>query len=161
MVQKYLTNKSLLAQIEISTKQDRMTEDFGKMIVLLVDRYGQKARFLVTESFKDDMKQFAVMTVCKVWRGFDTNKSQNPFAYFTQIIHHAFFQYQNQERRQRNIRDSLMVNTGQTPSNAFMSEYEHGQQKENELYSKHMNAPVKIIKESPRPVPEDDNDGAE
>jgi DNA-directed RNA polymerase specialized sigma24 family protein len=62
------------------------------------------------------MQSFALLTLVKVWRGFDATKYNNPFAYFTQIVHHAFHQLDNQERRQRDIRDAILVDQGKNPS---------------------------------------------
>lgn len=111
----YINNADLLKELEISHKQDRLTEELGKMLLLLCQRYVQIPRF-AKYTYTDDMRGFALMTLCKVWRGFDSTKSQNPFAYFTQCIHNAYFQFNNQERRQRDIKDELRISAGQNPS---------------------------------------------
>jgi hypothetical protein len=60
-----------------------------------------------------------------VWRSFNPEKSNNPFAYFTQVIKRAFYQYQNLERRQRDIGNELLIENGHDPSHAYMVEYEY------------------------------------
>lgn len=115
---KYLTNKELLAEIERCHLKAEMTNEFAKMIMMLCHRYSQRGEY-VNYSYNDDMQAFALMTVCKVWRSFDPAKSQNPFAYFTQTIKHAFFQFLNSERKQRDTRDALLVEQGDNPSHTY------------------------------------------
>lgn len=111
----YINNADLLIEIEKSHKQNKMTEELGRMLLLLCQRYIQIPRFS-KYTYTDDMQGFALMTICRVWKSFDATKSQNPFAYFTQCIHHAYFQFNNQERKQRDIKDEIRISTGQNPS---------------------------------------------
>lgn len=107
----YINNADLLIEIEKSHKQNKMTEELGRMLLLLCQRYIQIPRF-AKYTYTDDMQGFALMTICRVWKSFDATKSQNPFAYFTQCIHHAYFQYNNQERKQRDIKDEIRIHSG-------------------------------------------------
>ncbi len=111
----YVNNADLLKELELSHKQNRMTEELGKMLLLLSQRYVRIPRF-AKYTYTDDMEGFALMTLCKVWKGFDSTKSNNPFAYFTQCIKNAFFQYDNGERKQRDIKDEIRISNGQNPS---------------------------------------------
>jgi hypothetical protein len=134
---KYLTNKDLLAEIEKSRAQHKMTHDFAKMIMMLCHRYSQRGEY-ANYSYNEDMRSFALMTVCKVWESFDPAKSQNPFAYFTQTIKHAFFQYLNQEKKQRDIRDELLMSNGDNPSFGYLDRYEENDDNyyESDYYNK-------------------------
>ncbi len=107
----YINNADLLIELELSHKQNKMTEKLGDMLILLCKRYNQIPRF-AKYTYTDDMQGFALMTICRVWKSFDATKSQNPFAYFTQCIHHAYFQFNNQERKQRDIKDEIRINNG-------------------------------------------------
>lgn len=111
----YVNNADLLKELELSHEQDRMTEELGKMLLLLAQRYVRVPRF-ARYIYTDDMEGFALMTLCKAWRAFDATKSNNPFAYFTQCIKNAFFQYDNGERKQRDIKDEIRLSAGQNPS---------------------------------------------
>lgn len=121
----YLNNKDMLHQWQLSFDQDEINDTFANMIMLLTKRYSSKVRFNVCDTFRDDMESFALMTVSKVWRSFNPEKSNNPFAYFTQVIKRAFYQFQNSERRQRDISNELLLEDGQSPSHAYMVEYEY------------------------------------
>lgn len=111
----YLNNADLLAQLKLSHAQDRLTEEMGHMFMSLTKRYASIPRFS-GYSYNDEMQSFALLTLAKVWRGFDASKYNNPFAYFTQVVHNAFHQLDNQERRQRDIRDAILVDQGKNPS---------------------------------------------
>ena len=74
------------------------------------------------------MKSVAYLTIVKAWRSFDPEKSNNPFAYFTQAIKHAFWQYVSQEKKQRIVRDELLLDNGELPSDRYMEAYEEEQQ---------------------------------
>lgn len=111
----YLNNADMLEELKKCHAQGRLTEEMGRMFMSLVRRYASIPRFS-GYSYNEDMQAFALLTLTKVWRGFDATKYDNPFAYFTQIVHHAFHQLDNQERRQRDIRDAVLVELGKNPS---------------------------------------------
>ena len=111
----YLNNSDLLIELKKSREQDRVTENLGAMFLALVKRYASIPRFS-GYSYNDEMQLFALFTLCKVWKGFDAERFNNPFAYFTQIVHNSFHQLDNRERRQRDIRDALLVDQGKNPS---------------------------------------------
>jgi hypothetical protein len=120
----YLNNKDMLHQWKLSNDQEEMTEIFSKMIEMLTLKYSGMVRFNVCDTFRDDMEAYALSTVSKVWRSFNPEKSSNTFAYFTQVIKRAFFQYQNAERKQRDIGNALNIEMGNDPTHAYMVEYE-------------------------------------
>lgn len=111
----YINNADLLIELAKSHEQDRMTEKLGEMVILLCKRYITIPRF-AKYTYTDDMQGFAILTVCRVWKSFDINKGKNPFAYFTQCIHNAYFQYNNSERRQRDIKDEVRIQNGMNSS---------------------------------------------
>jgi hypothetical protein len=95
-----------------------MTEKFGEMIDLLCKRYATIPRF-VRYSYREDMQAFAAMTVCRVWRGFNPEKGDNPFAYYTRCIHNAFFQYNNSEYKERLVKDEIRIQNGLNASYGY------------------------------------------
>jgi hypothetical protein len=119
----YLNNKSLLAEVEKSLAQGKMTNELAKMFMLLCAKYAQKGTY-VNYTYNEDMQAFALMTLCKSWKSFNPQKSKNPFAYYTQTIKHAFYQYLNIERDERDIRDRLLMEQGDNPSYGFTERYD-------------------------------------
>ncbi len=120
---KYLNNADLLVQLAASNEQGRMNELLAHMLQTLTARYASQGNF-AGYSYVEDMKAYAMYMICRTWHRFDKNKSNNPFAFFTQCIKHSFYQFLNKEKRQRVIRDELLVYSGMNPSNTYISDYE-------------------------------------
>lgn len=114
----YLNNRDLLAEAILSNEQDKMTDKLAKMLMMLVDRYGKKGNFS-GYTYNDDMRAYALMMLVRTWRSFNPERSTNAFAFFTQCVKNSFIQYLNQERRQRDIRDEMLVSKGLSPSHTY------------------------------------------
>lgn len=111
----YLNNKELLIAVRESKEKGAMSSKLATMLQLLCSKYATKGSF-VNYSYNEDMQSYAMLMLVKTWDRFDLNKSNNPFAFFTQCIKNSFIQYLNQEKRQRNTRDALLVEQGLNPS---------------------------------------------
>ncbi len=72
---KYLNNKDLLAQVLLSKKQSKMTNELAKMLQLLTSRYAKKGNF-ASYTYNDDMQSYAMLMIVKTWHGFDPAKAQ-------------------------------------------------------------------------------------
>lgn len=117
----YLTNKELLAELKRCKKKGQMSEMLAKMLMLLCSKYAKKGSF-VNYSYNEDMQGYAIMMLVRTWNSFDPEKSSNPFAFFTQCIKNSFIQYLNHEKRQRDVRDLLLIDQGLNPSYGYDSE---------------------------------------
>lgn len=118
----YINNPDMLEEIIKSKKQGAMTDKFSRMIMLLVKRYSSQGKYS-GYTYVEDMEGYALLIVCKVWNSFDPEKYSNPFAYFTQTIKRAFWQYLALEERHRDIRDAMLVKEGELPSHSFNEKY--------------------------------------
>lgn len=118
----YINNKDLLAEVIKSKEQGKMTDKLGHMILLLVKRYSSQPCY-TGYTYVEDMESHALMTVCKVWNSFKPEKSNNPFAYFTQTIKHSFWQYLEKEENHRDIRDKMLLKEGELPSHTYLDKY--------------------------------------
>jgi hypothetical protein len=119
----YLNNKDLLAEIMKSKENNKMTDKLAHMLQTLVARYGKKGNF-ANYTYNEDMQAYAMLMLVNTWNSFNPEKSNNPFAFYTQCVKNSFFQFLNTERRQRDIRDELLVSGGLTPSYTYTAEYE-------------------------------------
>ena len=121
----YLNNKDLLAEVLKSKQNDppKMTEKLAKMLQMLCARYGSRGQF-AGYTYNEDMQAYAMMMLVRTWNSFNPEKSNNPFAFFTQCVKNSFIQYLNSEKRHRTIRDELMVNEGLNPSYTYQLEHE-------------------------------------
>lgn len=140
---KYLNNRDLLAQVVLSKKQAKMSNELAKMLQLLTMRYGKKGNF-ANYTYNDDMQSYAMLMLVKTWHSFDPAKSSNPFAFFTQCIKNSFIQYLNYEKRQRDIRDEVLVDKGMAPSFGYTYDYEEKQAAAEAADHEVVEAPTKL-----------------
>jgi len=86
----------------------RVPEKLGTMISLLceknthIDSYRNYPR-----EDKEDMRTDASIACIKALKGFDTTRN-NPFAYFTRIVHNAFTYYLKQKYKNDNFKLELI-----------------------------------------------------
>ncbi len=81
----YVSNQALLQQLIISQKQDKLTDEALEYLMLMIKRIQNKKYYEMPEDRKDCFQQ-AILDCLLYWRGFDPEKSNNPFGYFTSII---------------------------------------------------------------------------
>lgn len=114
----YLNNKELLVAVKQSKEAGQMSNTLAMMLQLLCSKYAKKGNF-INYSYNEDMQGYAMMMLVRTWNSFDPDKSNNPFAFFTQCIKNSFIQYLNQEKRQRDVRDVILIDQGMSPSFGF------------------------------------------
>lgn len=119
----YLSKAELMFSVMESKKLGRMSDSLAFKLQLLTAKYAKSAQW-GRYTYNEDMQAYAMMMLVRTWNSFNPEKSDNPFAFFTQCIKNSFIQYLNQEKRQRNIRDELLVDQGLTPSLTFQMEHE-------------------------------------
>jgi len=66
----------------------------------------------VNYMFKEDMISDGIENCVQYIHNFNPEKSQNPFAYFTQIIHYAFLRRIQREKRQLEIKNKIIERSG-------------------------------------------------
>lgn len=119
---KYLNNADLLKAVLESKQQGKMTDTLCRMLMLLIRRYATKGSF-INYSFNDEMQSFALCSLVKSWSAFNEEKSSSCFAYYTRCVHNSFIQYMAIEKKQRKIRDAMMIDGGLMPSYACQLDY--------------------------------------
>lgn len=118
----YLSNSSLLPEVIASREKGVISNKLAGMLMMLATRYSTRPNF-VNYSFREDMISEALVDLSKNALKFNPEKSNNPFAFYTTCIHHSFIGYLNSERKQRRIRDQMLVDLGENPSFGFQDEY--------------------------------------
>jgi hypothetical protein len=83
----------------------------GECILKIANHLSFKPNF-VNYMFKEDMISDGIENSIQYLHNFDPEKSQNPFAYFTQIIHYAFLRRIQREKRQMDIRSKILEKSG-------------------------------------------------
>ena len=118
----YVNNKEFLAalikyreDVELAAIRDepkpRITNYLGECFLKIATHLSFKPNF-VNYIFKDDMISDGIENCVQYIHNFDPKKSQNPFAYFTQIIHYAFLRRIQKEKKQLEIKNKILEKTG-------------------------------------------------
>ena len=118
----YVNNKELLAalidyraDVAVAKAKDlpkpRISNYLGSCFLKIATHLSYKPNF-VNYMFRDDMISDGIENCVQYIHNFDPNKSKNPFAYFTQIIHYAFLRRIQKEKKQLEIKTKIIEKTG-------------------------------------------------
>lgn len=104
----------------------RIPNYLGECFLKIATHLSYKPNF-VNYMFREDMISDGIENCVQYIHNFDPEKSKNPFAYFTQIIHYAFLRRIQREKRQLDIKNKIVEKTGfeslMTSDNNLTSEY--------------------------------------
>ena len=118
----YVNNKEFLYAIVAYKKDIRDAEEaglpkpvipryIGECFLKIATHLSYKPNF-VNYMFKDDMVCDGIENCVQYINNFNPEKSTNPFAYFTQIIHYAFLRRIQKEKKQLEIRQKIIERSG-------------------------------------------------
>ena len=118
----YVNNKELLEALivyrekvaiakEKGLPKPRITNYLGSCFLKIATHLSYKPNF-VNYMFRDDMISDGIENCVQYIHNFDPEKSRNPFAYFTQIIHYAFLRRIQKEKMQLDIKNKIIEKTG-------------------------------------------------
>jgi len=111
-----------LSNGHFSTTHGKLTNKLGTMFLKLVERYSHRSNWR-GYTYVDEMRGQALLQLSEVGLKFNEAKSDNPFAYYTAAITNSFTRVLNLEKRNQNIRDDILIDTGHLPS--FSRQIEH------------------------------------
>jgi len=120
MTKHYVDNKKLYTVLvqykrEVADRQSKdlypppIPEYVGLCILQIANKLSTKSNF-VNYMFKEDMISDGIENCINYMHNFDPEKSQNPFAYFTQIIYYAFIRRIQKEKKQLYIKQKSLEN---------------------------------------------------
>ena len=118
----YVNNKEFLAAIvayklsileaeKLDQPKPRITNYLGSCFLKIATHLSYKPNF-VNYMFKDDMICDGIENCVQYINNFNPEKSSNPFAYFTQIIHYAFLRRIQKEKKQLEIKTKIIEKSG-------------------------------------------------
>ena len=87
----YLKNKNLLHEYHRSMERGEITPELVKMFQLLVRRISWKFHYGNPQD-REDTEGQAMYQLLRAWHKFNPEKSDNPFAYYTQVAKTGFAQ---------------------------------------------------------------------
>jgi hypothetical protein len=118
----YVNNKEFTAAItehNIAVKKavkdgvepPRVSEYIGECIYKIATRLSTKPNF-INYSYRDEMICDGIENCLQYINNFNPEKSQNAFAYITQIIYYAFLRRIQKEKKQSAIKQKAIMNSG-------------------------------------------------
>lgn len=106
----YVSDSDLLPEIWEWQKTGQMSNELGRMIMLIADNLLRHGSFHgYTQEWKEDMKGRAIETVIKYGRNFESIKkaAPRPFPYLTMIIRNSFLVAIKQNKKHTGIKNEL------------------------------------------------------
>lgn len=91
------------------TPPPRIPEYIGACLYQIATRLSTKPNF-INYTYRDEMISDGIENCINYLDNFDPDKSQNPFAYFTQIIYYAFLRRIQKEKKQLYIKHKSLQN---------------------------------------------------
>lgn len=118
----YVNNQDFLEAIVVYKNKCEAAKSQGKKLPIIPSYIGEcflkiatrlsyKPNF-VNYTYRDDMISDGIENCVQYINNFDPVKSNNPFAYFTQIIYYAFLRRIQKENRQQELKDKLIERSG-------------------------------------------------
>ena len=118
----YVDNKNFLfAMIEYSEKVQKaedkkrtkpmVTNYIGECFLKIANHLSYRPNF-INYTYRDDMISDGIENCLQYMRNFNPEKSNNPFAYFTQIIYYAFIRRIQKEKKQQDVKAKLIASSG-------------------------------------------------
>ena len=85
----YVNPQELREELARSKELNELTPRVVELFQMMAKEASKKMRYRDEEDRKDCIA-FAMMDIVRYWRSFNPEKSNNPFAYFTQMIKNGF-----------------------------------------------------------------------
>ena len=92
-------------------KKPVVTNYIGECFLKIANHLSYRPNF-INYTYRDDMISDGIENCLQYMNNFNSEKSSNPFAYFTQIIYYAFIRRIQKEKKQQDVKAKLISNTG-------------------------------------------------
>ena len=86
-----------------------VTNYIGECFLKIANHLSYRPNF-INYTFRDDMIADGIENCLQYVHNFNPDKSNNPFAYFTQIIYYAFLRRIQKEKKQAHVKNKLIEN---------------------------------------------------
>lgn len=137
MASNYVDNKKLF-QVLVEYKNQcaaspdnppPIPEYVGECLLMIATRLSSKQNF-ASYTFRDEMIADAIENCILYMHNFDPAKSQNPFAYFTQVTHYAFIRRIEREKKYVYTKYKYALHRAQQKDDHVQAEGESHQMKD-------------------------------
>ena len=92
---------------QMGEDKPRVSNYIGECFLKIANGLSHKPNFM-NYTFKDDMVSDGIENCLQYIHNFNPEKSNNPFAYFTQIIYYAFIRRIQREKKQTHVKHRLI-----------------------------------------------------
>ena len=117
----YVDNKKFLAAMiefkELYNIAEKNKEEYppvsdyiGECFLKIATHLSYRPNF-INYTYRDDMISDGIENCLQYVQNFNPEKSNNPFAYFTQIIYYAFLRRIAKEKKQTHVKNKIIQNT--------------------------------------------------
>ena len=96
---------------EKNRKKPPVTNYIGECFLKIANHLSYRPNF-INYTYRDDMISDGIENCLQYMSNFDPDKSDNPFAYFTQIIYYAFIRRIQKEKKQMQVKAKIIANAG-------------------------------------------------
>tara|TARA_Y100001963_G_scaffold76361_1_gene105922 strand:+ start:10499 stop:10990 length:492 start_codon:yes stop_codon:yes gene_type:complete len=96
---------------EKNRKKPDVTNYIGECFLKIANHLSYRPNF-INYTFRDDMISDGIENCLQYMDNFNPEKSNNPFAYFTQIIYYAFVRRIQKEKKQMQVKQKMIANAG-------------------------------------------------
>ena len=118
----YVDNKKFLGamidyRLKVQKAEDKkrtkpmVTNYIGECFLKIANHLSYRPNF-INYTYRDDMISDGIENCLQYMRNFNPEKSNNPFAYFTQIIYYAFIRRIQKEKKQQDVKAKLIASSG-------------------------------------------------
>ena len=103
--------KKVLSARKRKRKDPPINDYIGECFLKIANHLSYRPNF-INYTYKEDMISDGIENCLTYVANFDPEKSNNPFAYFTQIIYYAFIRRIQKEKKQTTIKQKLILKSG-------------------------------------------------
>ena len=96
---------------EKNRKKPDVTNYICECFLKIANHLSYRPNF-INYTYRDDMISDGIENCLQYMNNFDPDKSDNPFAYFTQIIYYAFIRRIQKEKKQMQVKAKIIANAG-------------------------------------------------
>jgi hypothetical protein len=139
----YVNNKDFLKVLVEYKEKCRLAKEndkpkppipnyIGECFLKIAEGYSHRPNF-INYTYREEMISDGIENCLMYFENFDPNKSSNPFAYFTQIIHYAFLRRIDKEKKQLYVKYKSTEHIG-IMDEFEMLEFDDGTSRQFELY---------------------------
>ena len=104
-------HKRVVSARKRNRKDPPITNYIGECFLKIANHLSYRPNF-INYTYKEDMISDGIENCLQYVANFDPEKSNNPFAYFTQIIYYAFIRRIQKEKKQTTIKQKLIMKGG-------------------------------------------------